>query len=462
MHVLIVEDDPLSAQLLQIVLKTNGYQTTVAADGLAALNLIEQSRFDLLLVDWMMPEMDGIELIRQVRSKVSPCPPIILLSALETGPAQAYALQVGATSFIAKPFQPQAILSGIKSALSAPAPSPARVSFSKADLKILIVEDDVLSAKLLEKILTDAGYSTTICTNGLDALNLYKEIGFDVLIVDWMMPKMDGIELTRQVRSKPTANPTILFMTALGSDESCRYALEAGANQFLAKPISPSQLLASLEGVQPARLATHHSPATYVQPSFAGVCIGAGTNGSLKICELFRRIPPTLPAAFFITLYGPAWVTRDFASRLQRDTPLPVRMVEDGEGANPGKIYVTPGGRHLRIEPGTLRMRLQNAPFPADPFFRSTALAFGRCCLAVIMNSLEVDHSLGLTDVVTAGGQILKQAVESPPMLGSVASRAPLTTEVKPRQKIVLPENLDSTITYTVTQLMPLGASRRA
>ncbi|HNJ43107.1 MAG TPA: chemotaxis protein CheB, partial [Acidobacteriota bacterium] len=107
-------------------------------------------------------------------------------------------------------------------------------------------------------------------------------------------------------------------------------------------------------------------------------------------------------------------------------------------------------------------MRLQDAPFPVDPFFRSLALAFGRCGLAVIMNSLEADHSLGLTDVATAGGQILKQAVESPPMLGGVVSRAPLTTEVKPRQKIVLPENLDSTITYTVTQLMPLGASRRA
>ena len=96
MKILIAEDDATSALMLQRTLTKGDYDVTVARDGIDALAAIKQKPFDALVTDWMMPRMDGIELIRQVQTIVKPVPVIIVVTALDSVEAQAHALEAGA------------------------------------------------------------------------------------------------------------------------------------------------------------------------------------------------------------------------------------------------------------------------------------------------------------------------------------------------------------------------------
>jgi DNA-binding response OmpR family regulator len=427
----------------------------------------------------MMPKMDGIELTRRVRQSASSDPAIIFLSALDAEQGKDYAIEAGADRFISKPYQAQEILDCLTDLRAIHPPHKDSAEFSKADVKILVAEDDPLCSKLVENLLTEEGYSVTVSPNGLDALDQVEHADFDVLLLDWLMPKLDGVELTRRVRASHSDNPSIIIMSAINSEASRQHAIEVGANQFLSKPLSRQILLESLSGIRPTHHKKHNlksnGPVSPIQeysnhqdpepnrshptaplPPFAGVCVAAGTNGSLLLCELFRSIPPNLRAAFFITLYGPAWVAKDFASRLQRETSMRVRMVEDGICAKRGEIYVTAGGRYLFIEPSTFRLRLMDVHPTADPFFSSAATAFGRFCTAVMMSSLRIDHPIGLTEVATLGGEILEQDSETSTSLSMLSNRIEWEEQLKSEHNLILFDNLASTITQHVTFLSDL------
>ena len=111
-------------------------------------------------------------------------------------------------------------------------------------MKILIAEDDATSALLLQRTLIKGGYDVTVARDGIEALAAIKQKPFDALITDWMMPCMDGIELTRQVRAIVNV---IIVITALDSVEAKAHALEAGADDYLAKPYQLRKVLEVLE-----------------------------------------------------------------------------------------------------------------------------------------------------------------------------------------------------------------------
>ncbi len=114
-------------------------------------------------------------------------------------------------------------------------------------MKILIAEDDATSALLLQRTLTKGGYDVTVARDGIDALAAMKQKPFDALITDWMMPRMDGIELIRQVRTIVKPDMIIIVITALDSVEAKAHALEAGADDYLAKPYQLRKVLKVLE-----------------------------------------------------------------------------------------------------------------------------------------------------------------------------------------------------------------------
>ena len=110
-------------------------------------------------------------------------------------------------------------------------------------MKILVAEDDTTSALILKKILTKAAYNVTIAHNGTEALAAIKQKAFDVLLTDWLMPEMDGIELIRRIRKSISPVPIIIVITALVSDEARIHALAAGADDYLGKPYQAKELL---------------------------------------------------------------------------------------------------------------------------------------------------------------------------------------------------------------------------
>ncbi|MGQ9653967.1 MAG: response regulator [Thermodesulfobacteriota bacterium] len=110
--------------------------------------------------------------------------------------------------------------------------------------RILIVDDDELVLIALKELLKPQGYEVQTITSGAEALKMLDKDGFDLLILDIMMPEMDGFELCRRIRQRePYKDTPVVFLTAKSRDEDRAQGLEAGANLFLSKPISPSRLL---------------------------------------------------------------------------------------------------------------------------------------------------------------------------------------------------------------------------
>lgn len=129
MNVLIAEDAALSARLLENTLSRAGHSVTVASNGVEALEALRAGTYDALLTDWMMPQMDGIELIRRVRSTIRPAPIILLITALDSPEDRVVALQAGADDYIVKPYDRRQVLDRLASAVARrdqPLPPAAR------------------------------------------------------------------------------------------------------------------------------------------------------------------------------------------------------------------------------------------------------------------------------------------------------------------------------------------------
>jgi two-component system chemotaxis response regulator CheB len=288
--------------------------------------------------------------------------------------------------------------------------------------KILVAEDELTNSILLKRILTKAGYMVVVAHNGVEAMKHMENETFDALLTDWMMPQMDGIELIRKVRQSIKDVPLIIMITALVSDGARQYALESGADDYIAKPLDVDELLTRVkDGLdrKMQEMPSKYSPvvtlSTDIKPPFVGVVVATSTGGPPTLIEIFKRIPEDTPAAFYVVQHGPPWMLETFAQRLQRETPLHVNLAIHNAPSEPGNIYIAPGDRHLRINPVDLRIQLDDGPKEnyvrpaADPLFRSASAAYGKYCIAVILTGLGRDASQGAAQIASHQGLVLVQ-----------------------------------------------------
>ena len=288
--------------------------------------------------------------------------------------------------------------------------------------KILVAEDELTNSILLKRLLTKAGYSVIIAHNGIDALKHLEKESFDALLTDWMMPSMDGIELIRRVREKIAPLPFIIMVTALVSEGARSYALDSGADDYIAKPIDVEELLSRLkDGFERKNQEAPSKPSGFVSreisviPPFVGVVIGTSTGGPPALIETFKNIPDNTNAAFYIVQHGPSWMLETFSQRLQRETGLSVKLAAHGMKSEVNNIYIAPGDKHLRIEEGTYNLLIDDGPKEnfvrpaADPLFRSAANAFGRYTIGVIMTGLGRDGTQGASTIASVNGTIIIQ-----------------------------------------------------
>ena len=293
-------------------------------------------------------------------------------------------------------------------------------------IKVLIVEDELTNAILLKRILTKAGYNTIVAHNGADALKHLEKDKFDAMLTDWMMPQIDGIELIRQMRESMEDLPLIIMVTALVSEGARTYALESGADDYIAKPIDVDELLTRLkDGLarhkqkEPQRLVDSNDRDIDIIPPFVGVAIGTSTGGPPTLIEIFKAIDSSVNAAFFIVQHGPTWMLETFAQRLQRESSLKVDLAISGIEVEAGHIYIAPGDKHIRIEPNTFKISLDDGPKEnfvrpaADPLFRSVADAFGKYSVGVILTGLGKDGTQGAAQIAASKGAVLVQDPET-------------------------------------------------
>jgi two-component system chemotaxis response regulator CheB len=302
-------------------------------------------------------------------------------------------------------------------------------------IKVLVVEDEVTNAILLKRVLTKTGYSVSTAHNGNEALKILEKQTFSAVLTDWMMPQVDGIELIRQIRQKAATMPFIIMITALVSEGARTYALESGADDYIAKPIDVEELLTRLkDGLdrnkqsEPEIIRSVVSRSTDTKPPFVGVAIATSTGGPPTLIEILNHINQNINAAFFVVQHGPPWMLETFSQRLQKDCPLSVSLAMNGMKAERGSVYISPGDKHLKVDPKTFKIILDDGPKEnfvrpsADPLFRSVAESFGKYSVCVVLTGLGRDGALGAAQIASVKGTVLVQDPET-----AVAPSMPLT-----------------------------------
>jgi two-component system, chemotaxis family, protein-glutamate methylesterase/glutaminase len=316
--------------------------------------------------------------------------------------------------------------------------------------RILVVDDEPRNILLIKEILGRLdNYVVDEAVDGEDALKKLKSKTYDALLTDWLMPKMNGAELIKRVRSELKSPPFIIMITAIQTSQAKKSILEIGADEFISKPFHAKGLLITLkEG-----LSRKSQPLPKIQkikitkqvftPPFVAVVIASSTGGYDALTHIFSGHLPD-KAAFFLVHHSPEQTLRNMAKKLRDLTNLNVDLARDSQKINPGHVYIAPANRHLCINPKPLSIRLNKDPKEnyvrpsADPLFRSAALVFGKYTLCVVLTGLGVDGTNGAAHIKAAGGEVLAQDPES-----AIASTMPksailsgLTTDVVGLTKI--------------------------
>ncbi|MBP9905496.1 MAG: response regulator [Rhodoferax sp.] len=259
---LLIDDNAVNRQVLGRMVQLWGMQLTEAASGPSALTILNESevqRFDLLLLDFHMPGMDGFEFVSRLRrdprfSTIK----IILLSSVASPGQGAQCRELGIDAYLTKPVAQHELELAIQtlfarevgSAQEAPAKQLVtrhNLQQPSETLKILVVEDHPVNQMLILTLLEKWDHHHALAQNGQEALDLHAQDTFDLILMDMQMPVMGGLEATRRIRAREAANPDsvrtpIFALTAAALPEEQEAGFQAGVDGYIVKPISRQQL----------------------------------------------------------------------------------------------------------------------------------------------------------------------------------------------------------------------------
>ena len=262
LRALVADDDFNSCSSVTKMLSTIGMRpdwTTSGKEAVLRVKLAEEQNdeYAVFIVDWLIPDMNGIEVVRRIRGIIGEEKPIIILTAYDWSDIEEEAREAGVTAFCSKPI----FLSELREILESPFTAQSaekRVSEEEpsfAGKKIFLVEDNELNQEIAVEILQEAGFVMDVADDGAAAVEKLKaaEPGqYDVVLMDIQMPIMNGYEATKQIRALDSpwlADLPIIAMTANAFEEDKKAALDAGMNGHIAKPIDVPGLLALLREI---------------------------------------------------------------------------------------------------------------------------------------------------------------------------------------------------------------------
>jgi len=263
MRVLVVDDNATSRDILQEMLESFTFEVTVAASGPEGIteleNAQEEKPFELVVMDWKMSGMDGIEASKRIKAHegLNKIPAIVLVTAYGREDIMQQADEVGLEGFLLKPVNPSMLFDTIMQALGKAVPETSRAAQKREQeaevlegirgANVLLVEDNDINQQVAKEILEGAGLKITLANDGQEAVNAVKENEYDVVLMDVQMPVMDGYTASREIRKDYRFRKLpIIAMTANAMAGDREKSLEAGMNDHVAKPIDTNELFGTL------------------------------------------------------------------------------------------------------------------------------------------------------------------------------------------------------------------------
>ena len=258
MKVLVIDDDPIALDHAKVVLGQIGISCDTASSGpeglkMAELRYARGEAYDLVLIDWYMEEMNGVETTRRMRSVIGTETPIIILTSYNRDDIAEEAADAGVDAYVSKPLFSEIVLDQFRESINRKNHTPVE---KRADLKgrhILIAEDVRVNAEIMVAILSMREMEADIAENGRVALEMYNEHPegyYDAILMDMRMPEMNGLEATAAIRASGRADAKtipIIALTANAFDEDVQRSLQAGLNAHHSKPVDPEALFDTLE-----------------------------------------------------------------------------------------------------------------------------------------------------------------------------------------------------------------------
>ncbi len=260
---LVVDDDINTCRSVCKMLRAIGIRPDWTASGKEAILRAQDAaeladEYKVFIVDYLMPDMNGIETVRRIRRVIGEEIPIIVLTAYDWGDFEAEAREAGVTAFVAKPI----FMSELRAVLTSPGSvnkeepkAEEKEKYDYSGKRILLVEDNELNQEIATAILEETGMIIDTASDGIEAVSIIAdapEDKYDLILMDIQMPRMDGYTATREIRTLPNnkkANIPIVAMTANAFDEDRRKAFETGMNGHIVKPINIKEIAKVLDGV---------------------------------------------------------------------------------------------------------------------------------------------------------------------------------------------------------------------
>ena len=254
---LVTDDEEEVCRNIVKAMSNTGVACDYATDGKAAVQMMQEHRkaghpYDLILLDWQMPNLNGLETARLIRKNYSKKVPILLLTAYDWSEIEQEAMEIGITHFMPKPFFMSTFKDAIRRVMGGQKKMETAQNDAVRGLRILVVDDIEVNRIILVKILTSLGASCDTASNGQEAVDKFStsEPGaYDLILMDVQMPVMDGYTATRAIRSSRHAcskTIPIIAMTANAFVDDVREAIESGMDAHIAKPVQIETLKATI------------------------------------------------------------------------------------------------------------------------------------------------------------------------------------------------------------------------
>ncbi len=273
-RILMIDDDPENAKLIEDALerRPGHYNITVAETAASGEVHLVKSQFALILLDLVLPDRDGREVLREIKIEYKLPTPVFVLSAIERDVVRVECMSLGANKFFLKPYDPHAVALAITDLLRktdsgelslvplgkelgmakpmAEAPVAAAPAKAMTGLSVLVAEDDTMQAANIKQRLSREGLNVEVVDNGKSAVEALMRKSYALVILDVRMPVLDGFEVLKRIRAEPlTRSLPVIMLTAMGSEGEIIKGYDMGADDYILKPYSAIQLVARVKSL---------------------------------------------------------------------------------------------------------------------------------------------------------------------------------------------------------------------